>query len=185
MTAGSEAAYRAGRGAPRRAWHSPSVATPISWLVIGGCLLAQLGCSSLSDPATQLADCMEAATRTRPWGAATTSATCDLGMPGEFLLVLHPQGALREQELVSAGVSSELLPEFQILRIGDNSAIYVVATGPAVTGLGTTRSIRSTRTTYQKRFINIERLMVLAKGSQPVGVDIAGPPGRVAVVAIH
>jgi hypothetical protein len=106
-------------------------------------------------------------------------------MPGEFLVVLHPQGALREQELVSAGVLPELLPEFRILRTSDNSAVYVVATGPAVTGSGTTRSIRSTRTTYQERFINIERLMVLAKGTQPVGVDIAGPPGRPAVVAIH
>lgn len=184
MTAANETESRIGRNA-RRGWLFPSVQTTICWLLVGGCVFAQLGCGALADPATQLAYCMEAATRTRARGAATTRATCDLGMAGEFLVVLHPQGALREQELLSAGVEPELLREFRTLRITDNAAIYVLATGPAVSGFGATRSIRSTRTTYQERFINIERLLVLAKGTQPVGVDIAGPPERIAVVAIH
>jgi len=185
MIAADQTESRAALSTSRRSCLCPSVRASIGWLLVSSCLLTQLGCGSLSDPATQFAYCLEAAATARSLGSTTTNATCDLGMPGEFLLVLHPQGALREQDLVSAGVSTALLDEFRILRITDNAAIYVVATGPGVTGFGTSRSIRSTRTTYQQRFINIERVMVLAKDTQPVGVDITGPPGRREVVAVH
>ena len=57
-------------------------------------------------------------------------------MPGSYLVVLHPEGALREEQLVSAGLQQALLPELQELRLGTNPAIYVIATDPGVSGTG-------------------------------------------------
>lgn len=114
------------------------------------------------------------------------SVTCDLKLSSQYLVVLHPAGELREEELVKAGVAPTLLDEFRALRISDNPAIYVVATDPAVTGVGANRSIRSTRTTYQQRFVEIDRpLVVVKRALQPVRVELSGTIERRVVSGIH
>lgn len=153
--------------------------------VVAGCLILQLGCSWLSDPAVRLAYCVEEAVKEQPREGAATQASCDLKMRGSYLVVLHPEGALRDEQVVSAGLPQALLPELRVLRLGNNPAIYVIATDPGVSGEGAARSTRSSRTTYQNNFVQIDRLMVLAKTTQPVRVDLGGPPERRVIEGVH
>ena len=139
-------------------------------------LAAQLGCNSLSDPAVRLAYCLEGAIKAHARDGATFNASCDLKMSGSYLVVLHPEGELSDEQLVSAGMPRPLLAELRALRIGDRPAVYVIAADPAVSGTGAGRSSLSSRTTYQNNFVRIARLMVVAKTTQPVGVEIGGPP---------
>jgi hypothetical protein len=106
-------------------------------------------------------------------------------MPGSYLAVLHPEGALREEQLVSAGLPPALLPELRGLRLGNEPALYVIATDPGVSGTGASRSILSSWTTYQMHFVQSDKVMVLAKTTQPVNVDLGGSPERRAIQAIH
>ena len=142
------------------------------------CVLLQAGCENMSAPALLLADCMEEAVNEQRPDGAVTHARCDLGMPGSYLVVLHPKGTLSDEELVSGGLPQALLPELRTLRLGENPAIFVIATDPQVTGTGATRSTRSTWTTSQMHFVQFDRLMVLAKTTQPVGVDVGGTADR-------
>jgi hypothetical protein len=153
--------------------------------VVAGCLILQLGCSWLSDPAVRLAYCVEGAVKEQPRDGAATQASCDLEMPGSYLVVLHPEGALREEQVVSAGLPMALLPELRVLRLGNNPAIYVIATDPGVSGTGSARSTRSSWTTYQMNFVQIDKLMVLTKTTQPVRVDVGGSPERRVIEAVH
>jgi len=149
------------------------------------CLTLHLGCGLLSDPATSLAYCVEEAITNHAGNDSATQATCDLDHPGRYLVVLHPRGALLEGELTAAGLTSDLLAEMRVLRIGVQPAIYVISTDPGVSGTGTDRSRLSQRTTSQMHFVQIDTLMVLAKATQPVIVDIGGPPGRRVIERIH
>lgn len=148
-------------------------------------MILQLGCSWLSDPAVRLAYCVEAAAREQPRDGAATQVSCDLRMPGSYLVVLHPDGALREEQVVSEGFPQALLPELRVLRLGNNPAIYVIATDPSVSGTGSSRSILSSWTTYQMHSAQIDKLMVLAKNTQPVRVDVGGSPERRVIEAVH
>jgi hypothetical protein len=149
-------------------------------------MLLQLGCDWLSDPAVRLAYCVEAAVNDHPRDGAATHASCDLEMPGSYVVILHPAGALGDEQLVSAGLPQSLLPEFRLLReSGNQPAIYVIAADPRVSGTGSGRSIRSSFTTYQMNFVQIDRLMVLAKATQPVTVDLGGPVERLVIDGIH
>jgi hypothetical protein len=151
-----------------------------------GCLILQAGCSWLSDPATRLAYCLEGAVSQQSREGTTTEASCDLEMPGSYMVVLHPEGTLRDEQLVSAGLPPALLPELRLLRSdGGHPAIYVIATDPGVNGTGTSRSILSTRTTYQDRFIEIDKLLLLAKSTQPVKVNIGGSREHRVIDALH
>jgi hypothetical protein len=147
------------------------------------CVLLSPGCG-LSDPAIRFAHCLEEAIKEHP-GAAAAHARCDLELPGSYLVVLHPKGTLGDEQLVSAGLPQALLPELRTLRLGVNPAIFVISTGSQVTGMGASRSTRSSRTTYQMNFVEIDRLMVLAKTTQPLGVDIGGTAERRVIEAIH
>jgi hypothetical protein len=153
--------------------------------VVAICLMLQPGCDWLSDPAVRLAYCVERAAREHPRDGTATHVSCDLKMPGSYVVVLHPEGALRDQRLVSAGLPQALLPELGVLRLGEQPAIYVIATDPGVSGTGSSRSIRSSWTTYQMKFVLIDSLMVLAKTTQPVRVDIAGPAERPVIEGVH
>ena len=145
--------------------------------------MPQLGCGSPSDPSTRFAYCVEEAVKQSSDGAA--QASCDLQMPGSYLVVLHPQGALREEELASTGLPPDLVSEVRVLRLTDQPGIFVIATNPGLTGTGTDRSTPSSRTTYQMNFVQIDRLMVLAKTAPPVRVDLGGPPDRRVIEGIH
>jgi hypothetical protein len=153
--------------------------------LIAGCLILQIGCGWQSDAATRFADCVEGVVKAPPRDGSAARAGCDLGMPGSYVVVLHPEGALREQEVVSAGFPQALLPELRGLRLGQNPAIYVIATGPDVSGLGSERSTRSSWTTAQMHFVQIDTLMVLARNGQPVSIDVGGPPERRVIEAIY
>jgi hypothetical protein len=153
--------------------------------VFAGCLILQLGCSAMSDPAVRFAYCLEEAVKEPMRDGAATQASCDLKKSGSYLVVLQPEGALRDEQLVSAGVPQSLLPELREMRFSDNAAIFVIATDPGVSGFGASRSIKSSWTTYQMRFVQIDKLMVLAKTTQPVSVDIGGSPERRVIEAIH
>ncbi len=157
----------------------------IRWGAVALCLMLHPGCGLLSDPATGLAYCVEEAIRKHAGNASATQATCDLDNPGRYLVVLHPAGPLRESELAAAGVTPDLLDEMRVLRLGVQPAIYVIATDPDVTGTGTERSRLSQRTTSQMHFVQIDKLMVLARNTQPVIVEIGGPPERRVIEGIH
>jgi|SRR5688572_21512332 len=148
------------------------------WIAVSICFALQLGCSSSSAPALRFARCVEGAIKERPADAAAVHASCDLKLPGSYLVVLHPKGALPDEQLVSAGLPRALLPEFRELRIGEQPGIFVIATDPGVSGIGSDRTTRSTWTTSQMHFVQIDSLMVLAKDTQPVSVDVRGPAGR-------
>ena len=151
--------------------------------MVAGCLMLQLGCTRLSDPAVRLAYCLEAAVKEQPRDGLATQASCDLKMPGSYLVVLHPEGALREAQVISAGLPQALLPELRGLRSGVNPAIYVIGTDPGVSG-NTSRSTRSSWTTYQMNFVQIDKVMVLTKTTPSVRVDVGGSPGRRVIEAI-
>lgn len=153
--------------------------------VVAGCLILQLGCSWRPDAAERLAHCLKEAIEEQPREGAIIRASCDLEMPGSYLVVLHPEGALREEQVVSAGLPSTLLSELRELRLGTNPGIYVISTDPGVSGIGTGRTILSKWTTSQMHFVQIDNTMVLAKTMQPVSVDIGGPPDRRVIEAIH
>ena len=106
-------------------------------------------------------------------------------MAGSYLVVLHPEGPLREEQAVSEGFPQALLPELRELRLGTNPAIYVIATDPSVSGTGSSRSILSSWTTYQMRSAQIDKLIVLAKNTQPIRVDVGGSPERRVIEAVH
>jgi hypothetical protein len=153
--------------------------------VVAICVMLPLGCGFLSDPATELAYCLERAVKEQPRDGALTHASCDLKTPGSYLVVLHPEGTLRDEQLVSAGLPWALVPELRVLRLGNEPSIYVIATDSGVSGTGTDRSTLSSRTTYQMNFVQIDRLMVLAKATQPVEIDVGGPAERRVVEGLH
>ena len=148
-------------------------------------LILQLGCGWLSDPAVRFAYCVERAVKQLPRDAAMIRSSCDLKLPGNYVVVLHPEGALREEQLASAGLPQALLPELRVLRLADQPAIYVMATGAGVSGTGSERSPRSSWTTNQMNFVQIDRLMVLVKTTQPVKVDIGGTAERRVIAGLH
>jgi hypothetical protein len=141
-------------------------------------VMLQLGCAWWPDASIRFKDCAEEATAKHARDGAAAQASCDLQVPGSYLVVLHPAGALREEELAAAGLPSALLPELRGLRLGENPAIYVIATDPGVSGVGTERTIRSNWTTSQMHFVQIDKVMVLARTTPPVTIDVAGPAER-------
>ena len=120
------------------------------WVAVSIGLALQFGCSLSPDPAIRLADCVKDAVD-RSAGSLASWANCDLKMRGSYLIVLHPQGYLSDDQLISAGLPKSLLPEFRALRIGERPAIYVIATGPDVSGVGSDRTTLSSWTTSPKR----------------------------------
>ena len=129
-------------------------------------------CNSFSDPAVRLASCLDDAISGAVPSTAVIEAACDLKLPGNYLVVLHPSGELSDEQLLAGGVPEPVMPELRALRIGDNASIYVISTDAK--GNGTERTVPSSRTTSQNKFVKIDRLMVLAKSSQPLIVEVGG-----------
>lgn len=131
-------------------------------------LPAVLGCSALSDPAVRMARCMERAAKSLDGASADrTSYTCQphSQIQGQYLVVLHPEGQLSDDELTQGGVPAGLLPFLRQFRNGDEAAVYVFP-GESVRA--------ASRTTYQKNFVKIPRLIVLEKETRgPVEIELA------------
>ncbi len=152
-------------------------------LLIGVALLS--ACNSFSDPAVRLADCMGEAISAAVPTTAVIEASCDLKLAGNYLVVLHPNGELSDEQLLAGGVPEPVVPELRAMRIGDNASIYVISTDPGVKGTASQRTTLSSRTTSQNKFVRIEKLIVQAKTSQPVIVEIGGPGTARAIQAIR
>ena len=148
------------------------------------CLVFQLGCGMLSDPAVRLANCMEDGLKNSK-ADAFTRVNCDLKQPGNYVVVLHPDGQRNDDELRTGGVPDDVIPELRAMRIGDNASIYVISTDPKVTGTGVNRTVKSSRTTYQNNFVHIDKLIVLSKTTPLVAVEIAGPAGARTIQSIR
>ena len=142
-------------------------------LLIGVALVS--ACNSFSDLAVRLADCVGEAISAAVPSTAVIEASCDLKLPGNYLIVLHPSGELSDEQLLAGGVPEPVMPELRAMRIVDNASIYVISTDPGVKGAAAQRTTLSSRTTSQNKFVSISKLMVLAKTSQPVLVEIGGP----------
>lgn len=134
-------------------------------------LLGTLGCSLLTDPAVRIAQCTERAAESLDRsGSDHTVTTCPphSQIHGQYLVVLHPEGQLSDEELIQGGVPQGLLPFLRQLRLGDSAAVYVFP-GESVRA--------ASRTTYQKRFVHIPRLFVLEKETRgPVRIAVAETP---------
>lgn len=131
-------------------------------------------CDSFSDPAVRLSTCLESAISSAVPSTAVIEATCDLELAGNYLVVLHPSGELSDEQLLAGGVPEPVVPELRKMRIADNASIYVISTDANVKGTGVDRTTPSSRTTSQNKFVKIEKLIVQAKTSQPVFVEISG-----------
>ena len=151
--------------------------------VIG--LTLQLGCDFMSDPAVRLSSCLEGAVNDALPATTSIQASCDLRLAGSFVVILHPSGELTDSQLIEAGLPADVIPELRVMRIGDNASIYVISTGANVAGIGTARTVLSSRTTSQNNFVKIDHLIIQAKTSQPVIVDIAGTAGARVIQAVR
>lgn len=134
-----------------------------SFLAAGVILCA--GCSSFTDPAVRLAKCVERHSRSLDRSSQDRfSAPCRLGTENGYVVVLHPQGQLSDEELIQGGVPKGLLPFFREFRKGDNEQVFVFPS----------ESVRyASRTTYQHRFARIPQLLVLEKKkAEPVVIEL-------------
>jgi hypothetical protein len=134
-------------------------------------LLGVLGCSLLTDPAVQIARCTERAAKSLARsGGDRAVANCPphSRIHGQYLVVLHPEGQLSDEELIQGGVPPGLLPFLRKFRLGDSAAVYVFPGESARA---------ASRTTYQKRFVHIPRLFVLERETRgPVRIAVAETP---------
>jgi hypothetical protein len=127
------------------------------------------GCSLFTDPAVRLARCVERGSESLDRSSQERSSQpCRLGTRGGYLVVLHPQGQLSDEELLRGGVPEGLLPFLRQFRNGDNEQVFVFPS----------ESVRAaSRTTYQHRFARIPQLLVLEKKrSEPVVIELRQSP---------
>ncbi|HKV06673.1 MAG TPA: hypothetical protein VJ725_00960 [Thermoanaerobaculia bacterium] len=135
-----------------------------SFLLITGLALG-LGCSQLKDPAVRLAQCVERGSEAFEGSSQEhSSQPCRLGTDGGYLVVLHPQGQLSDEELIQGGVPERLVPLLRQIRNGDNEQVLVFPYESAQA---------ASRTTYQHRFARIPQLVVLQKETpDPVVIEL-------------
>lgn len=138
-------------------------------------LTLQIACSAFSDPAVRLSRCLEGAVNDAMPATTTIQASCDLRLEGSYIVILHPAGELSDAQLIEAGLPAAVIPELRAMRIGDNASIYVISADAK--GTGTDRTVLSSRTTSQNKFVKIDHLIVAAKTSQPVAIDVVGTTG--------
>lgn len=135
-----------------------------NFLLTAGLTLC-LGCSLLTDPAVRLAQCVERGSEAFEGSSQEHAAQpCRLGTDGGYLVVLHPQGQLSDEELIRGGVPERLVPLLRQLRNGDNEQVLVFP-------FESPRA--ASRTTYQHRFARIPQLLVLEKRKpEPVVIEL-------------
>ena len=139
-----------------------------SFLLTAGLALC-LGCSLLTDPAVRLARCVERGSESLDRSSQESSSRpCRLGTEGGYVVVLHPQGQLSDEELIRGGVPERLLPLLRQLRNGENEQVLVFP-------FESPRA--ASRTTYQHRFARIPQLLVLEKKRpEPVVIELRQSP---------
>jgi hypothetical protein len=135
----------------------------------------------MAEPATRLEKCIHRAVNQLKRPGEIINATCDLKLPGRFVIVLHPPGTLNQEELTAGGVPEALVPELRAMRMKGDPAIYVFSFDRTVKGIGSRRTVPSSRTTTQSTFVEINELLVATRSSQPVSIDV-GKTQRTAVV---
>ena len=123
-------------------------------------VLGALRCGTVTDPAVRAARCLEqAASAHRQGDSGPFDWPCDLQFEGNALLVLHPAGELPDALLIAAGVPPVTVPAIRSLRLGPWEAIFVVPLEGAE---------RSSRTTYQARFVSIPQPVAATLSSSRV-----------------
>ena len=142
--------------------------------------MPQYDCDPLAEPATRLERCIERTVKQMKRQGEVVHATCDLKLPGRFVVVLHPPGELSNDELITAGLPESLVPELRALRMKGSPAMYVMAADRTVTGTGGQRTVQSSRTTTQSTFVEINELMVVTRITQPLTVEV----GRTATASV-
>ena len=134
--------------------------------------MQQYDCDPMAEPATRLEKCIHRAVLQLKRPGEIINTTCDLKLQGRFTIVLHPPGTLGQEELTSGGVPEALIPELRAMRLKGDPAIYVFSSDRTTTGVGSRRTVPSSRTTTQSTFVEISSLMVLTKSSQPLIVEV-------------
>jgi hypothetical protein len=134
--------------------------------------MQQYDCDPTAEPATRLEKCIHRAVLELKRPGQIVNTTCDLKLPGRFVIVLHPPGTLSQEDLTNAGVPESLVPELRAMRMKGDPAIYVFSIDRNVTGVGSRRSVPSSRTTSQSTFVEINELLVATRTTQPVTVDV-------------
>ena len=138
--------------------------------------MPQYDCDPLAEPATRLEHCLERAVKTLKRQGEMIHVACDLKLPGRFVVVLHPPGELSDEELATAGFPAALMPELRAMRLRGGPAMYVFAADRDVKGIGSQRTVPSSRTTTQSAFVEINELLVVTRSAQPVTVEIGRGP---------
>lgn len=139
-----------------------------SFLLTTGLALC-FGCSLFTDPAVRLARCVERGSESLDRSSRELSSRpCRLGTDGGYVVVLHPQGQLSDEELIGGGVPERLVPLLRQLRNGENEQVLVFPyESPRA----------ASRTTYQHRFARIPRLLVVEKEKpDPVVIELRQSP---------
>lgn len=129
-----------------------------------------LGCSLFTDSAVRLARCVERGTESLDRSSQERSSRpCRLGTNGGYLVVLHPQGELSDEELIRAGVPERVVPLLRQLRSksGREQVLVFPSESPRA----------ASRTTYQHRFARIPQLLVIRKERpEPVVIELRQSP---------
>jgi len=134
--------------------------------------MPQYDCDPMAEPATRLERCIERAVKQLKRAGQVGSTTCDLKLPGRFVIVLHPPGTLSGEELTSSGLPESLLPELRAMRMKGDPGIYVFSIDRNVKGIGSNRTVPSSRTNTQSTFVQINELLVVTRTTQPVTIDV-------------
>jgi len=133
--------------------------------------MQQYDCDPLAEPATRLEHCLERAVKQTRVGGVS-HVPCDLKVQGRYTVILHPAEELSNDDLIWGGVPDKLVPELRAIRSRRGPAIYVIASDQSVKGVGSGRTIQSSRSTNQSTFVEIPSLMVVTRNTQPVTVEV-------------
>ncbi len=139
-------------------------------------LLAGLSATGCSDAAVKLAYCLEAgANKLASTGDSESSRDCDLGLQGQYTVVLYPAKDAADSDLSRVGLSDRMKQTVGRLRLGPYESIYVIPQE---------KQEAPSRTTYQKRSVIIPELMAIEKYDDDVSVILRKTPDGIAVVEI-
>ena len=134
--------------------------------------MPQYDCDPMAEPATRLEKCIQRAVKQLKRPGEIVNTTCDLKLPGRFVVVLHPPGTLTQEELTNGGVPDSLVPELRAMRMRGDPAMYVFSIDRNVKGIGSNRTVPSSRTNTQSTFVEINELLVATRNTQPVTIDV-------------
>lgn len=134
--------------------------------------MQQYDCDPMAEPATRLEKCIYRAVKQLKRPGEIVNTTCDLKLPGRFVIVLHPPGTLSHEELLAGGVPDSLVPELRAMRMRGDPAMYVFSADRNVKGIGSARTVPSSRTNTQSTFVEINELLVASRNTQPVTIDV-------------